>query len=72
MVTDEVTRLNTGTGEMVDYPLPRSPNIRRVSWTTPQRRSISRPAAIMALQSSKSNRWIERLFAIGDPVSEQP
>jgi virginiamycin B lyase len=38
MVTDEVTRLNTGTGEMVDYPLPRSTNIRRVfvdNTTTP-------------------------------------
>jgi virginiamycin B lyase len=33
-----VTRLNTGTGEMVDYLLPRSTNIRRVfvdNTTTP-------------------------------------
>jgi virginiamycin B lyase len=30
MVTDQVTRLNTRTGEMVDYLLPRSTNIRRV------------------------------------------
>jgi virginiamycin B lyase len=33
-----VTRLNTGTGEMVDYPLTRSTNIRRVfvdNTTTP-------------------------------------
>jgi virginiamycin B lyase len=30
MVTDLVTRLNTRTGEMVDYLLPRSTNIRRV------------------------------------------
>ena len=38
MVTDQVTRLNTGTGEMVDYLLPRSTNIRRVfvdNTTTP-------------------------------------
>jgi streptogramin lyase len=30
MVTDQVTRLNTRTGEMVDFLLPRSTNIRRV------------------------------------------
>jgi virginiamycin B lyase len=30
MVTDQVMRLNTRTGEMVDYRLPRSTNIRRV------------------------------------------
>jgi len=30
MVTDQVTLLNTGTGEMVDYLLPRPTNIRRV------------------------------------------
>jgi hypothetical protein len=30
MVTDQVTRLNTGTGEAIDYLLPRSTNIRRV------------------------------------------
>jgi streptogramin lyase len=30
MVTDQVTRLNTRTGEMTDYLLPRSTNIRRV------------------------------------------
>jgi len=30
MVTDQVTRLNTGTGETIDYLLPRSTNIRRV------------------------------------------
>jgi virginiamycin B lyase len=30
MVTDELTRLNNGTGEMVDYLLPRSTNIRSV------------------------------------------
>jgi streptogramin lyase len=30
MVTDQVTRLNTATGEAVDYLLPRSTNIRRV------------------------------------------
>jgi streptogramin lyase len=30
MITDLVTRLNTKTGEMVDYLLPRSTNIRRV------------------------------------------
>jgi streptogramin lyase len=30
MVTDQVTRLNTRTGEMIDYLLPRSTNIRRV------------------------------------------
>ena len=30
MITDQVTRLNTRTGEMVDYLLPRSTNIRRV------------------------------------------
>ena len=38
MVTDQVTRLNTNTGEMVDYLLPRSTNIRRVfvdNTTTP-------------------------------------
>ena len=30
MITDLVTRLNTKTGEMVDYLLPRATNIRRV------------------------------------------
>ena len=30
MLTDEVTRLDTRTGEMVDYPLPPSTNIRWV------------------------------------------
>ena len=30
MITDQVTRLNTRTGEIVDYLLPRSTNIRRV------------------------------------------
>jgi hypothetical protein len=30
MITDRVTRLDTRTGEMVDYLLPRSTNIRRV------------------------------------------
>jgi len=30
MVTDQVTRLNTASGEMVDYLLPRPTNIRRV------------------------------------------
>jgi virginiamycin B lyase len=37
MVTDQVTRLNTRTGEMVDFLLPRSTNIRRVfvNSTTP-------------------------------------
>ena len=38
MVTDKVTRLNTATGEMVDYLLPRPTNIRRVfvdNTTTP-------------------------------------
>jgi virginiamycin B lyase len=38
MVTDQVTRLNAGSGEMVDYLLPRSTNIRRVfvdNTTTP-------------------------------------
>jgi len=30
MITDQVTRLDTRTGEMVDYLLPRSTNIRRV------------------------------------------
>jgi hypothetical protein len=30
MITDLVTRLNTKTGEIVDYLLPRSTNIRRV------------------------------------------
>jgi hypothetical protein len=30
MVTDQVTRLDTKTGVMVDYLLPRSTNIRRV------------------------------------------
>ena len=30
MVTDQETRLNTRTGEMVDYLLPHSTNIRRV------------------------------------------
>jgi len=38
MVTDQVTRLNTKTSEMVDYLLPRSTNIRRVfvdNTTTP-------------------------------------
>jgi streptogramin lyase len=30
MTTDRVTRLNTRTGEMIDYLLPRSTNIRRV------------------------------------------
>jgi streptogramin lyase len=38
MVTDQVTRLNTGSGKMVDYLLPRSTNIRRVfvdNTTTP-------------------------------------
>jgi streptogramin lyase len=38
MITDLVTRLNTGSGEMVDYLLPRTTNIRRVfvdNTTTP-------------------------------------
>ena len=38
MITDQVTRLDTKTGEMVDYLLPRSTNIRRVfvdNTTTP-------------------------------------
>jgi streptogramin lyase len=38
MLTDQVTRLNTKTGETVQYLLPRSTNIRRVfvdSSTTP-------------------------------------
>ena len=38
MLTDQVTRLDTKTGEMVDYLLPRSTNIRRVyvdNTTTP-------------------------------------
>jgi hypothetical protein len=30
MVTDQVTRLNTQTGDMIGYLLPRSTNIRRV------------------------------------------
>ena len=30
MLTDRVTRINTKTGEVVEYPLPRSTNIRRV------------------------------------------
>ena len=30
MLTDQVTRLNTKTGEMVQYLLPRTTNIRRV------------------------------------------
>jgi streptogramin lyase len=30
MVTDQVTRLNTQTGDMIEYLLPRSTNIRRV------------------------------------------
>jgi streptogramin lyase len=38
MVSDQVTRLDTKTGQMVDYLLPRSTNIRRVfvdNTTTP-------------------------------------
>ena len=38
MLTDQVTRLNTKSGEMVQYLLPRSTNIRRVfvdNTTTP-------------------------------------
>ena len=38
MITDQVTRLDTKTGEMVDYLLPKSTNIRRVfvdNTTTP-------------------------------------
>ncbi|MFY9880051.1 MAG: hypothetical protein WAK39_11710 [Pseudolabrys sp.] len=38
MITDQVTRLDTKTGEIVDYLLPRSTNIRRVfvdNTTTP-------------------------------------
>jgi virginiamycin B lyase len=38
MVTDQVTRLDTRSGQTVDYLLPRSTNIRRVfvdSSTTP-------------------------------------
>ncbi|MGC1094629.1 MAG: hypothetical protein WA905_18035, partial [Pseudolabrys sp.] len=38
MITDQVTRLDTKTGEMVDYLLPRPTNIRRVfidNTTTP-------------------------------------
>ena len=30
MITDQVTRLNTRTGELIDYLLPRPTNIRRV------------------------------------------
>jgi hypothetical protein len=30
MITDQVTRLNTRTDEMVEYLLPRTTNIRRV------------------------------------------
>jgi len=30
MVSDQVTRLNTRNGDMIDYLLPRSTNIRRV------------------------------------------
>jgi streptogramin lyase len=30
MITDQVTRLDTQTGQMVDYLLPRETNIRRV------------------------------------------
>ena len=30
MITDHVTRLNTKTGQLIDYLLPRPTNIRRV------------------------------------------
>jgi streptogramin lyase len=40
MLTDRVTRLNTKTGEMVDYLLPRSTNIRRVFVEETSRRPV--------------------------------
>ena len=30
MLTDQVSRLDTGTGQVVDYLLPKTTNIRRV------------------------------------------
>ena len=59
MNTDRVARVDIETGQYIEYLLPRPTNIRRVFVeirTTPARCGS---AAITALRSSRSNRWID-------------
>ena len=59
MFTDLVTRLDTKTGEMVQYLLPRTTNIRRVFVDETGPRQCSGSAATTAPRSSRSSRSTE-------------
>ncbi len=56
MLTDRVSRLDTATGQGVDYLLPRTTNIRRVFVDESSGDRCSGSAAIMGRQSSRWNR----------------